>query len=104
MREKRCQRIDRGRLDVALAGFEAARAFLRVECGRGVDELIQVLDPVGAFALVSVMLLQPAALDDDLDLLGERQASRLGAQRLDQGTERSERLARPASERAERAP
>jgi hypothetical protein len=52
--------------------------------GGGVDQLVQVLEPVGAVALAAVIRLQSAVLDHVLDDLGQRQLGAGGAHRFDQ--------------------
>ena len=46
----------------------------RDETRRGVDQLIKVLQTIGAFPFVLVIFLEPAVLDHVLDNLGQRQA------------------------------
>src|SRR5438105_2754644 len=70
---------ERGERVGRLAGFDFA--LLLAEGSRGVDQLFEVGDAVGAFALGLVMLDQPALRDDVLDDLFQRQALRRGAQR-----------------------
>ena len=81
-----------------------AEAFLRDERLGGVDQLLEVLEPVLAFAVGLVEVDQARRLEHVVDDLAQRQAARLLAHRVDARDEGGRLRAALAGDRADALP